>query len=155
MAMPDTKPTLPLHRATLFWAGALPWTLIGAGLLLLGASLVARTNLFAERPWMAALLVASALLAGWFKGWLVLGKAADRTLQRVAATDSGTLGQRVLAALGLRALALVLVMMLLGYAVRHSGLPVGLRGWVCLAIGFALLWSSLRYWRVLIAPGRP
>ena len=75
MAMPDTKPTLPLHRATLFWAGALPWTLIGAGLLLLGASLVARTSLFAERPWMAALLVAQRLAGRLVQGLAGAGQS--------------------------------------------------------------------------------
>lgn len=155
MPMHDTTASMPVHRATLFWAGALPWTLVGVGLLLLGSSLVARSNLFAEQPLAAGLLVGSALLAGWLKGRLVLAKAADRTLQRAAAICGGTLGQRVFAALGARALVLVLAMMLLGYAVRHSGLPPGVRGWICLAIGFALLWSSVRYWRVLFGQGRP
>jgi hypothetical protein len=141
---------VPPDRLTLLWAGALPWSLVGTGLLLLGAQLLLTSVSPAQAPGWLALLVFSALAAGGLKARFVLGKATSRTVARAATV--GHLGrlQRVGVAIGLKALLLVLLMMALGYLVRHSGLPSPLRGWVCLAIGFALLWAARDYWRLVV-----
>lgn len=101
-------------------------------------------------PWVLPAMVVTALAAGLLKGQLVLGKATARTTERIAGL--GELGRlhRIGAAIGLKALLLVVLMMLMGYLVRHSGWPPPLRGWLCLAVGFALLWGSRAYWRLVI-----
>ncbi|MEJ2535368.1 MAG: hypothetical protein P8008_07915, partial [Gammaproteobacteria bacterium] len=54
---------------------------------------------------------------------------------------------------GPRTLVLIAVMMALGMLLRSGGFSEAVRGFVCLVIGPALLWSSRRYWRASFRPG--
>lgn len=134
----------------IFWAGAFPWTLIGTGLLLLGTDLAARSSWLAGHPLGLISLMVSALGLGYLKGRFVLAPVAGRTLDRLADRAGGGRLKSIISALGLRSLLLVAGMMLLGILVRRSGLWPELRAWVCLAIGFALIWSARVYWQEII-----
>ena len=80
-----------------------------------------------------------AIALGTAKSFLVLDKAAKKSLDRISRLADGTcLG----AVYSIKTWMLVLLMMASGYTLRHSSLPHSLLGLLYVTIGWALLFSS-------------
>jgi hypothetical protein len=127
------KPGAP-QRVHIFLA-ALLWT--GVGLMLITRGLFWLTG--SGLLWLALPAVA----LGTAKSILALDKAARKSLDRISRLADGTcLG----AVYSIKTWMLVLVMMVSGYALRHSSLPHALLGFVYMTIGWALLFSSRHAW---------
>jgi len=131
------KPAAPVRVHLL--AAAVAWAVVGAGLLFLGA----RWALVSESTYVHVLL-AAAVGGGWLKARFVLRRAARRSIERIRARGDG----RCLGGfLPLWGWGLVLVMMGLGFALRHGLLPHPFVGLIYVAIGTALLTGSISFWR--------
>ncbi|MEM6708870.1 MAG: hypothetical protein AAF648_08805 [Pseudomonadota bacterium] len=128
-------------------AGAL-WLTAGLGLLWRGLDPY-WLNVAQESILTALLLLAGAVLIGAAKGWFVLRRSAIRILQHIESRP----GQQGLAAVyPASALPLLLLMIALGFAMRHflgESYPEIVAG-VYLGIGAALICSTspfVRFWR--------
>ena len=132
----DLKPAASA-RVHLFLA-ALLWTAVGAMLLLFGA----RWSLAADFPYMPAVL-ALAVVAGAFKSEYVLARAARRAIERIHTRGDGRCIGGFLSA---RTWLFVLIMMGLGYALRHGLAPRAVVGVIYVAIGTSLLLAARRFW---------
>ncbi len=105
-------------------------------------------------PGMVALTVAIllALIVGWAKGKFVLTKTSRRNIERL---DQFTQPMRPIYVYGLRSWLIIGVMVLISVSLNF--LPVNettlvIRGGVNLAIGAALIISSLAYLKALVPP---
>lgn len=97
-----------------------------------------------SHPGMGWLLGASvlALIIGLAKGRFVLSKTSRRNIERLKALPEP---QRPLAVYSLRSWLMIGLMVGISVALNVTGLPLFWRGTVNLAIGAALLMSSLAY----------
>ena len=122
-------------KTHLFLTSAL-WTTIGLVLIYRGIFYL----------WSDYLLPLSILgiILGSLKSFLVLNKAASRGVERIKRFGDDTC---IGAVYSWRTWLLVLVMMLLGVILRMSSLPPAFIGTVCIAIGWALLFSSRYPWQ--------
>lgn len=115
-----------------------------AGLLWTGIGLMLMTRAvfwLAGSGWLWLALPAFAL--GTVKSFLVLDKAARKSLDRILRLSDGTcLG----AVYSIKTWMLVLLMMASGLALRHSSLPHSLLGLLYMTIGWALILSSRHAW---------
>lgn len=134
----------------LWFAGAL-WTVIGAALLVTGLRLWFGPA--AEGGAQHAAIGLAAVALGLVKGQWVLGRTAGRVIERVPDQSTDSVARSLYTMFGPRMLALIAVMMALGMLLRGGGFSEAVRGFVCLVIGPALLWSSRRYWRASFRPG--
>jgi hypothetical protein len=126
-------------RRTHLLAAALLWSLVGAGLLAVGA----RWALASRSPFVWAVLIVAVVL-GWLKARLILDRTARRTIRRIEARGDG----RCLGGfLSWKSWLLVFCMIFLGRALRHSSLPLIWRGGIYAAIGTALLVASRLPWQ--------
>jgi len=92
-----------------------------------------------ERVW----LVFPALALGTLKSVFFLDRVAKKSLDRILQLADGTcLG----AVYSLKTWMLVLLMMIAGYALRHSTLSRSLLGLLYISIGWALILSSRHAW---------
>jgi hypothetical protein len=131
------KPAAPA-RAHLLTAAA-AWTAVGAALLFFGVRWT-----WASQSGLVRGLLGVAALAGVLKARFVLHRAAQRSINRIRARgDDRCLGGFI----PLWGWGLVLVMMGMGFALRHGLLPHPLVGLIYAAIGTALLTGSLDFWR--------
>jgi hypothetical protein len=127
------KPGVP-QRVHLLLA-ALLWTGIGIMLIVRGTCWLVDSG----TTW----LVFPALVFGALKSILVLDRTARRSLDRILRLADGTcLG----AVYSLKTWLVVVLMMVAGYALRHSTLPRSLLGLVYVTIGWALFMSSRHAW---------
>jgi len=130
------KPAAPA-KTHLLLAGLL-WTCVGAGLTFAGVGWSARAG-FAWGP----VLVAAGGVAGVAKARFVLDRTALSSAARIRLRGDGKcLG----GFLSWQSWMLVLAMIAGGIALRRSGLPRPLLGFLYTAVGTALLWSSRVYW---------
>lgn len=122
-------------RTHLFCAAAL-WTVIGLFLLYRGIIHLNRDNFL--------LLTVLGIILGSLKSYLVLNKAAVRGVERIRRFGDNTC---IGAVYSWRTWLLVLAMMLLGVIIRMSPVPPWFVAVVCIAIGWALLFSSRFGWQ--------
>ncbi len=132
------KPAASMRTQVLL--AAVLWTLAGSGLSIAGSA----WTLAAVHGATVALVFLFALAVGWAKGNFVLSRTARRTLSRIEERGDG----RCLGGfLSWGSWALVVVMILLGRTLRHSGLPAVVLGPLYVAIGIALLTGSTTFWQ--------
>jgi hypothetical protein len=133
------------RRATLVLVAGIVWSLVGLVLLA-----VATNWLIQDRSALAI-----PLLIGVAMGYLVFrfgfSHLARRNLFRIYAQSPHKDKICVFAFQNIRSYLIVIVMMAMGYALRHSGIPKLYLAPIYLAIGIALTLSSLLYYNRLRA----
>lgn len=117
---------------------ALMWTVVGALLALFGA----RWALAADFPYAVVVLVIAAAI-GVLKAEFVLVRAARRAIDRIRTRGDG---RCIGGFLSIRTWLLVILMMAIGYGLRHGLAPRGIVGVIYVAIGTALLTAARRFW---------
>lgn len=122
-------------KTHLFCASAL-WTVIGLFLIYRGIVYLSGDNFLP--------LVLFGIILGSSKSYLVLNKAAERGVERIRRFNDNTC---IGAVYSWKTWLLVVAMMLLGVIIRISPVPSAVVGTVCLAIGWALLYSSRYGWQ--------
>lgn len=119
-----------LLLASLLWSAA--------GLMLAARGM----HWLAVHHWL--ILAVPALLLGTLKSSFILDKTAKKSIDRILRLQDGTcLG----AVYSVKTWMLVLLMMSMGGALRHSPFPRPLLGMLYITIGWALVWSSRHGWR--------
>ncbi|HEY9686275.1 MAG TPA: hypothetical protein V6C52_04795 [Coleofasciculaceae cyanobacterium] len=112
--------------------------------------------LFAEPAHPAATLmvviVLVSLIIGWGKGQFVLSKTSRRNIERI---DAFTQPMRPIYVYGTRSWIIIGLMVLISVALNILNVALLWRGAVNLAIGAALLISSLAYLKALVPPEPP
>ena len=131
-------------RNTLALIAGIVWSLTGLFLSTIAATWLADSS---------TQYVATAAIAGVGTGWLIyyfkFGKLATENIRRIYAQSPGQDKVCVFAFQNMRSYFLVLVMMSMGYIVRHSGVPKPYLSPFYLAIGIAMILSSFSYYRHL------
>ncbi len=122
-------------KTHLLCASAL-WTVIGLFLLYRGIT-------YLTPDYLLPLSIIGIIL-GSLKSYLVLNKAASRGVERIKRFGDNTC---IGAVYSWRTWLLVLGMMLFGVILRMSAIPPAFIGTVCIAIGWALLFSSRHPWQ--------
>lgn len=135
-----------VSRRVTHYVAALIWAVVGMVLLCRGGLFLRASG----RLWL--LLPAMAL--GTAKSFFMLDRTAGRNLERLSyKTDGACLGGVYSA----RMWGVVVAMILLGWLLRHSGLPASVLGCIYVAIGWAMLFSSRLLWRraIRLLPKQP
>ncbi len=144
-----------LHHKTLLGIAGTVWLAVGASLLwvgirlfqsvLAGASspLVSSLTSFASVDNIVIVLIASALGAGYFKGRMVLRKAAGRETARIVSLPNPA---PITSLYGPRFYILIVIMMGIGMAMRFFAVPPDIRGWVDVTVGAALIHGAMAYY---------
>ncbi len=127
------------RRTLVFVAGAI-WSLVG--LLLISTAVV---WVLGSPRWGIIQLVGGAV-AGYVIYRFGFSRLARRNLLRIYAQAPEKDKVCVFAFQNIRSYVLIVIMMGLGYGLRHSGLPKVLLAPAYLAIGLGLLLSSLLYY---------
>lgn len=139
---------LPVKLSTRQLKGLAFFLWLGGGLFL-----AFRGGLFMmqDHPTAGLLMGAGALalLIGGAKGKFVLSKTSQRNLERLEAFSQP---QRPLAVYSLRSWIMISVMVGISVALNLSGLPLMWRGTINLAVGAALMMSSLAYLKSAESP---
>lgn len=136
---------MKLQPRTLIIISGLIWFAIGFWLLNLGINFLVEASkdstkaavIFSETALF--ILLAFALIIGFFKGRFVLSKTVERTTARLKEATS------IFSLFTPAYLVLIAVMVGLGILVRF--LPLDIRGFVDVAIGAALLNGAMLYFR--------
>ncbi len=97
-----------------------------------------------SREQASILLIVIGLLIGYLKGRYVLSKTVQRVVQRIILLP---LPMKLSKVYGVRYLALIVVMVLLGMSLKWFKLPLDMRGLVDVAIGSGLMNGALAYFR--------
>ena len=118
---------------------ALLWSAVGTGLLIVGYRWVVGGSLPYSGP-----LLGAAVVAGLLKAHFALRRAAARTTARIESRGDG---RCIGGFLSLPTWGFVLLMMLLGYWLRHGLLPRAIVGLIYVAVGVALASASRQLWR--------
>lgn len=129
---------IPVSRRQRLLFGALVWSGVGIGLGTAGTRwLSVHGGAWRWSWWTAALAV------GIAKGHFVLGPRAEANARRIAASAPV---RPLHEAFSGATWILVAGMMVLGFTLRHSGIPWGIVGWIYTAVGVALLVGGRRAW---------
>jgi len=134
--MPKGSVRLQLTLAAIMW--------------LVGASIVGVRGvnyLWESRDW-AAWLLALALALGVAKGHFVLDRAARKGVDRIRARGRDAC---LFGFFSLKTWLLIAVMMGGGIALRNSGAPSEVLGVMYAAVGTALVYGDITYWRAVLA----
>ncbi len=134
------KPAVTKH-VLIFLAGS-SWGCVGAALLMLAFSWLAGVP-GNDAYWFAGGGVVVALLAHHF-GFL---RIVDRNLKRLLPMNAKTC---LFAFIPWKSYLIILIMITMGAALRHSVIPKPYLAIVYIGVGLALLLSSFRYLRVFI-----
>lgn len=149
---------IKLSHATLIVISGLLWSAIGISLMYKGVSLMAGAvaaethqpllgwvaSIAGDKADAATVLLAVALVIGFFKGRFVLAKSVRRVVTRIRSFPNPT----QLTNLYSRAYYILLAsMMLLGVGMNVLQVPGDVRAVVDLAIGWALVNGALQYFR--------
>jgi hypothetical protein len=126
----------------------LVWSLTGLFL-----STVAVSWLFGIGTGYFLAAIAGAIAAGWAIYRFKFSQLARENIERIYSQSPGQDRVCVFAFQNLRSYFLVIVMMSMGYLIRHSGFPKPYLAPFYLAIGVAMLLSSLRYYLHLSRQG--
>jgi hypothetical protein len=92
-------------------------------------------------------LVALALAAGYLKGRFIFSRLALRNIRRIRELSPHKEKICVFAFQAIHSYVIVAAMMTLGILLRHSPIPREILAVIYLAIGAALIYGSLPYWR--------
>jgi hypothetical protein len=130
------KPAAPARVHLLL--AALLWTTVGSVLLIAGARWALGTGI----RYMPLVLVVAAA-AGAAKAEFVLARTARRSIDRIRARGDG---RCIGGFLSWRTWGFVVLMMGLGYTLRHGLLPHSVVGVIYVWVGTALLLASRRFW---------
>lgn len=151
--MESTQPNVGLTRRQHLWIAAAIWTMVGAGLLSMGLLFWFHFPylgfLDAEHLGFGSL----ALVVGLIKGKMVLDRTANRVIKRVETLQEPNPFKSVFEMFGVKTIALITTMMLIGLGLRIAGVSYEIRGLIYLAVGAALLWSCRRYWTASFQTG--
>jgi hypothetical protein len=144
-----TEQTLSMKlspQAHLVIAGLL-WTMVGAGLLTMGAVFWFHLPYlgFLDRQHLA--IGSLAIGIGLLKGKVILDRTANRVIARVDTLSEPNPLKSIGQMFGWKTIALILSMMGIGILLRRVGVSFEIRGLIYLAVGVALLWSCRRYWQ--------
>jgi hypothetical protein len=152
-----TLPIMPFVAGALLIASVLPirltprslgrlafglWLLGGVVLLSLGTARLLQGARGEATPWVVAGLALAALGVGVAKGWFILRRTARRNIDRLAAL---TEGRRPIHVFGVWSWMVIGLMTALSVGLTLGGVPPLWRGMVDVAIGAALVASSLNY----------
>lgn len=130
------KPAAPARMHLLL--AALMWTSVGSALLFFGIRWMRAADIS-----HVALMIGAGGVLGVLKSRLVLYRTARKTISRIHERGDG----RCLGGfLSWRSWLLVLLMAVCGRLFRGSGLPVNIISFVYVAVGVALLVTSLTLW---------
>lgn len=125
-----------VNNSTHLILAALFWTAIGTVLFVRGLYLL---NGF-DTVWM----IIPAACFGWLKSRFVLDKVARKNIDRILTLQDGAcLG----AVFSMKTWGLVLMMSLLGVIIRHAPISQQIVGFLCIIIGFSLVFSSRYAWK--------
>lgn len=112
------------------------WTVIGGLLLYRGIGYL----LSAREVW----LILPGITVGTLKSYFILDRSALRGIERIKNfSDNTCIG----AVYSWKTWLVVVAMMLFGLIIRNLSLPYSIVGTVCVAIGWALAYSSRHAWR--------
>jgi len=158
------------HKALIIISG-LVWFAVGTMLLTIGLDLLvkgSKNERFFEghsypvmdtiAPYMggleqaALLIVALALIVGYFKGKFVLGKSAIKGIQRIRSFPNPTSLANIYSA---KYYILLAAMVALGMSIKYMGVPQDVRGGVDVAIGSALINGAILYFRSAFSVKQP
>lgn len=133
-------------RSTLILIAGLIWTAVGVGLSLVSLNWFEGLEIDAS---IAVLLGAAGLFVGslWYK--LMFQRIVAENIERIETLSPHKAKICVFAFQNIRSYFLVIIMMALGFTLRHSGLPKTILAPGYLAIGVALFLGSLRYYNHL------
>ncbi len=136
--------TLPVRLAprSLGWLAFGLWLFGGVVLLSLGAARLLQASRGEATPTVVAVVAVGALAVGAAKGWFLLRRTARRNIDRLAAL---TEEQRPIHVYGTRSWVVIGFMTALSIGLTLAGVAPLWRGMVNLAIGAALVASSLNY----------
>ncbi len=129
---------------------AVLWTVVGAGLLTMGAVFWFHLPYLGFLDRYHFLVGGMALGVGLLKGQFVLNRTANRVIDRVQDLAEPNPLKSVFQMFGWKTILLILSMMGIGVALRWAGVSFEVRGLIYLAVGLALLWSSRCYWRGML-----
>lgn len=131
-----------LSHKTLIVLSGLLWFAIGAWLLPLGLRFLVEGELPDS---IKITLIVFALFIGYFKGKKVLGKSAQRGIQRILSLSNPAPLSQIYPPLYYLLLA---SMILIGFLAKF--LPLDLRGFIDTAIGAALIHGSMVYFKAAL-----
>lgn len=124
-----------VNNSTHLILAALFWTTIGTVLFMRGLYLLESF----DSVWM----VIPAACLGWLKSRFILDKTARKNIDRILKLQDGAcLG----AVFSVKTWGLVLMMSLLGVIIRHAPISQQIVGFLCIIIGFSLIFSSRYAW---------
>lgn len=115
---------------------AMVWSLVGLMLMVRAGVWIYKAGVW----WILPI----AILTGGVKSYYILDRVARRNVERTVGLAEGTC---IGAAYSWKTWLLILFMILLGRFIRQAGLSLPLIGFLYLAIGWALLWSSRVIWQ--------
>ena len=144
--METTHSRSGLSRTQHLWIAAGIWTLVGAGLLVMGLVFWFHFPYlgFVDAPHLGG--GAIALSIGLVKGKLILDRTANRVIDRIDTLQEPNPFKSVFQMFGAKTIALIVGMMSIGIGLRLAGVSFEVRGLIYIAVGIALLWSCRRYW---------
>lgn len=117
------------------------WLLGGASLMVSGLQRLVSAAL-SEPAWLVGLVVGLAAMLGVAKGAFVLSKTSARNIERIQAFNAP---QRAVCVYSLKSWLLIELMLVFSASLTWLGAPDLWRGAINLAVGLALVASSLRY----------
>lgn len=147
-------------HTVLGWISGLVWLAVGFFLFTLGVSLLTAhltaaggsyplidlvAPYFGGREQATIALIAAALYIGFLKGKHVLGKSARRGIARLQTLPNPASIARIY---GASYYMLLGSMILLGVAIKYTGIPSDLRGFIDLTVGTALIQGAVVYMRL-------
>lgn len=148
------------QRTIIFFSGAV-WVAVGIFLMNLGlkfltSAITTKSEYFSMlsilkigRENGVVLLIAIALVIGYFKGKFVLGRSAMREVKRVQALKNPTTFKNFYSK---RYYVILGCMIFLGMSMRHLPISLDTRGFIDVAIGAALINGSRFYFKNLLKP---
>jgi hypothetical protein len=141
-------PEPAVRRRTLILSAAVVWALAGAFLSLRAALWFRSSN--RAITWMVVL----ALVIGFLKGHFLLSRMARRNIRRIFELSPHKEKICLFAFQAIQAYLIIFGMMALGIILRHSSVPREALAVIYLAIGSALIYASIPYWRMKFSRDR-
>jgi hypothetical protein len=156
---------LRFRHSTLIIISGITWLAIGAFLLPLGLGFIVESaqmkqiaavqnplpllhflaNFVGDLEQAAMVIVALALITGFFKGRFVLKKSVNRVVARIRSFPEPT---PIVQMYSLPYLLLISFMVSLGMSMKYLGIPLDIRGMIDVAVGSALINGSMLYFRL-------
>ena len=132
---------LKCSHTTLVYLSGLVWFAVGISLLRLGLGLLMASEMEAT---LLTFVGIAAFIIGYFKGRFVLGKSAVKGVERIRQMPNPVSITQIYSP---QYYLLLGGMVFLGISIKFLGLSNGLRGFIDVAIGMALLTGALIYFR--------